>query len=126
MRRDPRFRSQAVGLVIALAAIGFGVGGFLIGTEYAPFLATVIAWMVGSTSFNLFGMDDRSFWAYLVSGVDLRRILAGKNLALALIGIPAVSLVALLMSLAAGDVSHLLTAILSALAVLALLLILVL
>ena len=36
MRRDPRFRSQAVGLVIALAALGFGAGRFLLGTEYAP------------------------------------------------------------------------------------------
>ena len=119
MRRDPRFRSQAVGLVVALAAIGFGAGRFLMGTEYAPFLATVIAWMVASTGFNLFGMDDRSFWAYVVSGVDLRRILAGKNLALALIGVPAVGLVAVLMSLLAGDVSHLATAILAAVSVLA-------
>lgn len=119
MRRDPRFRSQAVGLVIALAVAGFGAGRFLLGTEYAPFLATVIAWMVASTGFNLFGMDDRSFWAYVVSGVDLRRILAGKNLALALIGVPAVSLVALLMSLLVGEFSHLITAILAALAVLA-------
>ena len=119
MRRDPRFRSQAVGLVVALAAIGFGAGRFLMGTEYAPFLATVIAWMVASTGFNLFGMDDRSFWAYVVSGVDLRRILAGKNLALALIGVPAVGFVAVLMSLLAGDVSHLATAILAAVSVLA-------
>ncbi|HUP14878.1 MAG TPA: hypothetical protein VM848_02320 [Acidimicrobiia bacterium] len=119
MRRDPRFRSQAVGLVIALAALGFGGGRFLLGTEYAPFLATVIAWMVASTGFNLFGMDDRSFWAYVVSGVDLRRILAGKNLALALIGVPAVAFVAVLMSLVAGEFAHLATAMLSSLAVLA-------
>ena len=119
MRRDPRFRSQAVGLVVALAAIGFGAGQFLLGTEYAPFLATVIAWMVASTGFNLFGMDDRSFWAYVVSGADLRRILAGKNLALALIGIPAVAFVAVLVSLIAGEFAHLLTAVVSSLAVLA-------
>lgn len=119
MRRDPRFRSQAVGLAIGLAALGFGVGRFLIGTEYAPFLATVIAWMVASTGFNLFGMDDRSFWAYVVSGVDLRQILAGKNLALALIGVPAVSLVALIGSFLTGDFSHLLSAILASIAVLA-------
>lgn len=119
MRRDPRFRSQAVGLVIAMAALGFGAGRFLIGTEYAPFLATVIAWMVASTGFNLFGMDDRSFWAYAVSGVDLRRILAGKNLALALIGVPAIGLVALATSLVIQDLSHLVTAVLAALAVLA-------
>ena len=119
MRRDPRFRSQAVGLTIAMAALGFGAGSFLIGTEYAPFLATVIAWMVASTGFNLFGMDDRSFWAYVVSGVDLRQILAGKNLALALIGVPAVSFVAALGSLLTGDFSHLLSAILASVAVLA-------
>lgn len=119
MRRDPRFRSQAVGLAIALAALGFGAGRFLLGTEYAPFLATVIAWMVASTGFNLFGMDDRSFWAYVVSGVDLRQILAGKNLALALIGIPAVSLVAVTGSLLVADFSHLLSAILASIAVLA-------
>ena len=101
--------------MIALAALGFGAGRFLLGTEYAPFLGTVIAWMVASTGFNLFGMDDRSFWAYVVSGVDLRRILAGKNLALALIGVPAVTLVAVLMSVIAGEFSHLSTAILAAL-----------
>ena len=120
MRRDPRFRSQAVGLVIGLAAIGFGLGRFLLGTEYAPFLAIVIAWMVATTGFNLFGMDDRSFWAYVVSGVDLRRILAGKNLALALIGVPAVGAVAISFATLAGEVDHLATAILAALAVLAL------
>ena len=31
----------AVFCVIALAALGFGTGRFLIGTEYAPFLAVV-------------------------------------------------------------------------------------
>ena len=119
MRRDPRFRSQALGLVVALAALGFGAGRFLIGTEYAPFLATVIAWMVASTGFNLFGMDDRSFWVYVVSGVDLRRILAGKSLALALVGFPAVGLVAVLMALIAGEFSHLASAVLAGSAVLA-------
>ncbi|MGH8928267.1 MAG: hypothetical protein ACRDWH_07940, partial [Acidimicrobiia bacterium] len=119
MRRDPRFRSQAVGLVIALGALGFGVGRFLLGTEYAPFLATVVAWMVASTGFNLFGMDDRSFWGYLVSGVDLKQVLAGKNLALALIGIPAVGVVVVLVALAVGDFSHFLSALIAALAILA-------
>ena len=33
-----------------LAAIGFGGGRFLLGTEYAPFLAAVIAWMVATTT----------------------------------------------------------------------------
>jgi ABC-2 type transport system permease protein len=119
MRRDPRFRSQAVGLVIALAAIGFGAGRFMIGTEYAPFLATVIAWIVATSAFNLFGMDDRSFWAYVVSGVDLRQILAGKNLALSLVGLPGVLVVAIVFSSIAGAFVHLPAAILAALSVLA-------
>ncbi|MDP3984838.1 MAG: hypothetical protein Q8Q52_07555 [Acidimicrobiia bacterium] len=120
LRRDPRFRSQAIGLGVALAALGFGVGRFLLGTEYAPFLAVVVAWMAASsTGFNQFGFDDRSFWAYLVSGVDMRRVLRGKNLAIAMVGLPVLVMLALGAAVLTGDFRHLLSAILTGGAVLA-------
>jgi ABC-2 type transport system permease protein len=121
MRRDPRFRSQAAGLAVALAALGLGAGRFLIGTEYAPFLAVVVAWMAATaTGFNQFGLDDRSFWAYLVSGVDMKLVLKGKNLAVALIGMPVLVVAAAVTAGLVGDVRHLPSAILAGGAVLTL------
>ncbi|HSL27111.1 MAG TPA: hypothetical protein VLA54_12595 [Acidimicrobiia bacterium] len=118
LRRDPRFRAQAVGIVITMALLGYGVGRALLGTAYAPFLAAVVAWMVATTGFNIFGMDDRSFWAYLVTGVDLRRVLIGKNLAFGLIGAPLLILVAVVLAVLSGQFAHLLSAILAGIAVL--------
>jgi ABC-2 type transport system permease protein len=118
MRRDPRFRAQAVGISIAMALLGFGAGRSLLRTEYAPFLAAVVAWMVATTGFNVFGMDDGSFWAYLVSGVDLRRVLIGKNLAFGLLGAPLLVVAALVLAFVSGHYAHLLAAILGGLAVL--------
>lgn len=120
LRRDPRFRSQAIGLAVALAALGVGAGRMLLGTEYSPFLAVVVAWMAASTTgFNQFGFDDRSFWGYLVTGVDLRRVLAGKNMAVALVGLPVLALVAVAAAALVGDASNLLSALLAGMAVLA-------
>jgi ABC-2 type transport system permease protein len=120
LRRDPRFRSQAIGLAVALAALGVGAGRMLLGTEYSPFLAVVVAWMAASTTgFNQFGFDDRSFWAYLVTGVDLRRVLAGKNMAVALVGLPVLALVAIVAAALVGDARNLLSALLAGMAVLA-------
>ncbi len=120
LRRDPRFRSQAIGIAVALAALGVTAGRTLIGTEYSPFLAVVVAWMAASTTgFNQFGFDDRSFWGYLVTGVDLRRVLAGKNLAVALVGLPVLSFVAIGAAALVGDARNLLSALLAGVAVLA-------
>ncbi|HEX5672452.1 MAG TPA: hypothetical protein VFY46_06975, partial [Acidimicrobiia bacterium] len=120
LRRDPRFRSQAVGLAVALAFLGLGAGRMLLGTEYSPFLAVIVAWMAASTTgFNQFGFDDRSFWGYLVTGVDLRRVLVGKNLAVALVGLPVLALVAAVLAALVGDAQHLMSAVLAGAAVLA-------
>jgi ABC-2 type transport system permease protein len=120
LRRDPRFRSQAVGLAVALAALGLGAGRSLFGTEYSPFLSVIVAWMAASTTgFNQFGFDDRSFWAYLVTGVELRRVLLGKNLAVVLMGLPVLVLVAIVMAVLVGDARHLLSAVLAGAAILA-------
>jgi hypothetical protein len=109
-----------VGLAVALAFLGLGAGRMLLGTEYAPFLAVIVAWMAASTTgFNLFGFDDRSFWGYLVTGVELRRVLIGKNLAVVLVGLPVLTLVAVVLALLAGDGSHLLSAVLAGAAILA-------
>lgn len=120
LRRDPRFRSQAVGLAVALAALGLGAGRMLFGTEYSPFLAVIVAWMAASTTgFNQFGFDDRSFWGYLVTGVELRRVLVGKNLAVVLVGLPVLALVAVVLAVLVGDARHLLSAVLAGAAILA-------
>jgi len=120
LRRDPRFRSQAVGLAVALAALGLGAGRMLFGTEYSPFLAVIVAWMAASTTgFNQFGFDDHSFWGYLVTGVDLRRVLLGKNLAVVLVGLPGLILVAAVSAVLVADARHLPSAVLAGAAVLA-------
>ena len=120
LRRDPRFRSQALGLAVALAALGFGIGRLVLGTEYAPFLVVILAWMAATvTGFNQFGMDDRSFWAYLVNGVDLRRVLEGKNLTVAILAFPAMVVLAVTAGLLVGDLRHVPAAIFTAWSVLA-------
>jgi ABC-2 type transport system permease protein len=89
IRRDPRMRSQFIGVGVAMVAVLLGAGRFVIRTGFAPLLAVVGGWVaVSGTGFNQFGMDDRSFWAYMVSGVDLRKVMAGKNLALIALGSP--------------------------------------
>ncbi len=120
MRRDPRFRSQAIGFALTVALLGLGAGRFLVGTEYGPFLAVAVGWVAATlTGFNQFGLDDRSFWGYVVTGVDLRRVLEGKNLTIALLGAPAIAALALAAGLLAGDLRHVPAAVLAALAVLA-------
>lgn len=120
IRRDPRMRSQFIGVGIAMLALLFGAGRFVIGTAYAPLVAVVGGWVaVSGTGFNQFGVDDRSFWAYLCSGVSLRKVLAGKNLALVVLGLPIVVILGLVGAVAAGTFRTLPTALLAALAVMA-------
>lgn len=86
LRRDPRLRSQFIGLAIALLVVATGIGRQLLGTEYAPLVAVAGAFIgVNATGFNLFGMDNGSFWAYLASGVSWRSVLVGKNLAILIV-----------------------------------------
>jgi ABC-2 type transport system permease protein len=119
LRRDPRFRSQAIGLVVALAAVAFVAGRVLFGTEYAPFLAVVVAWMAASTTgFNQFGLDDRSFWGYLVSGVDLRKVQIGKNAAIAVIGLPVLVVAAVAAAIMVGTFRHFPAAVLAGISML--------
>lgn len=120
IRRDPRMRSQFIGVGIAMVALLLGSSQFLFGTEYAPLVAVVGGWVgVSGTGFNQFGMDDRSFWAYVCSGVDLRRVLQGKNLALAMLGIPMAVILGVFGAVFGDSFRTLPTALLAALAVMA-------
>lgn len=83
MRRDPRLRSQFIGLGIAVLVLTTGIGRRLMGTEFAPLIAVAGAFIgVNAIGFNLLGMDNGSIWAYLASGVSWRSVLVGKNLAI--------------------------------------------
>jgi ABC-2 type transport system permease protein len=83
MRRDPRLRAQFIGLGIAVLVLTTGLGRQLVGTELAPLIAVAGAFIgVNAVGFNVLGMDDKSFWAYVASGVPWREVLAGKNLAI--------------------------------------------
>lgn len=120
IRRDPRMRSQFIGVGIAMLALLFGAGRFVIGTAYAPLVAVVGGWVgVSGTGFNQFGVDDRSFWAYLCSGASLRKVLAGKNLALAILGVAIAVILGLIGAVVAGTFRTLPTALLAALATMA-------
>ncbi|MCA1736344.1 MAG: hypothetical protein LC739_09570 [Actinobacteria bacterium] len=93
LKRDPRLRSQFIGLGVALLVLAAGIGRQLLGTEFAPLVAVAGAFIgVNATGFNLLGMDNGSFWAYLASGVSWRAVMVGKNLAILIVA-GAVSLV---------------------------------
>jgi ABC-2 type transport system permease protein len=120
IRRDPRMRSQFIGVGVAMLALLLGSSQFVFGTEYAPLVAVVGGWVgVSGTGFNQFGMDDRTFWAYVCSGVNLRKVLAGKNLALVMLGVPVALILGVLGGVVGGTFRTLPTALLAAFAVMA-------
>jgi ABC-2 type transport system permease protein len=86
LRRDPRLRAQFIGLGFALLVVATGVGRQLLGTEFAPLVAVAGAFIgVNATGFNLLGMDNGSFWAYVAAGVPWRSVMIGKNLAILIV-----------------------------------------
>lgn len=118
LRRDPRLRSQFIGLGIALLVVATGVGRQLLGTDYAPLVAVAGAFIgVNATGFNLFGMDNGSFWAYLASGVPWRSVILGKNVAILLVAGVVTLVMAIIGLLVGGNVVTFLVAIFASAAV---------
>nr|WP_260407755.1 hypothetical protein [Planomonospora venezuelensis] len=108
-RRDPRGR---VGWFAALAVTGimaFSLGGQE-GPSPGPALAIgpacIGALMIGLQACNSFGIDGRSLWMNSVvygTARDWRTDLAGRHLAVATIGVPALGLLSLVAGLIAGN-----------------------
>ncbi|MGI8516009.1 MAG: hypothetical protein ACR2NT_12970 [Acidimicrobiia bacterium] len=118
LRRDPRLRSQFIGLGVALLVLATGIGQQLLGTEFAPLVAVAGAFIgVNFTGFNLFGMDSGSFWAYLAAGVGWRSVLIGKNVAILIVAGAVSGLLALAGLFLGGTVLTFLIALLASTAV---------
>jgi ABC-2 type transport system permease protein len=100
--RDP-MRRTALLSTLGPAAIGLfsGVssGG---GDPRSVLFAMVTATMLSLISLNQFGLDGAAYWMNIVAGPDPRRDLVGKNLAVALVALPATAVVASILAAFTG------------------------
>jgi ABC-2 type transport system permease protein len=83
LRRDVRARGQLLGGLIGVVVLATVGSLRLLGSEYAPYLGTMMAgFLVLGLVPNQFGFDGGSFWGYVTLSRDPTEILKGKNLAL--------------------------------------------
>ncbi len=117
--RDNRVRSQLIGSLVPVVAIAFVSRGGIGDSEFAPFLATGIAFLIvlGILS-NQFGFDGGSFWAYVVSPAPLASVVRGKNLGWAIVAMPPVAVGAVVLGAWSKDFSYVGAAVLAGVGVL--------
>ena len=88
--RDPRVRSQALGqlfMLIPLVAVGGGTGALT--GPLAPLAVAGLAFPLGLIVANQVAMDGPALWAHQVAGSRARSDLLGRDLAVVLVGGPA-------------------------------------
>ncbi|MBK5294040.1 MAG: hypothetical protein JJE04_20485 [Acidobacteriia bacterium] len=92
--RDP-MRRTAMLSTVGPASIGlfslFASGGR---NAHSVLFTMVTATMLSVVALNQFGLDGAAYWMNVVAGNDPRRDLVGKNLAVALVALPATAVVA--------------------------------
>lgn len=110
--RDNRVRAQLLGSFVPLVAVAFMLRNEVATSEFAPFLATGISFLIvlGILS-NQFGFDGGSFWAYVVSPARPATIVKGKNLGWAVVALSPVVVVAVAMAVWSGEFAYLVAAI---------------
>lgn len=117
LRRDSRVRGQLVGSLIGIVVIG-GLAVPALRTDFGPFLSVPMAFfVVVALVVNQFGYDGGSFWGYVTIAPDMLDVLRGKNLAVAVFGIPVATVAAVVGAVLAGTWVYVPAAILSAAAV---------
>ena len=117
--RDNRVRSQLIGSLVPVVAIAFVSRGGIGESEFAPFLATGIAFLIVlGVLANQFGFDGGSFWAYVVSPAPLASVVRGKNLGWGMVAVPPVAVGALALGVWSGDFSYVAAAVVAGVAVL--------
>jgi ABC-2 type transport system permease protein len=117
--RDNRVRSQLIGSLVPIVAIAFVSRGGIGDSEFAPFLATGIAFLIVlGVLANQFGFDGGSFWAYVVSPAPLSSVVRGKNLGWGIVAVPPVDVAALALGAWSGDFSYVAAAVLAGVGVL--------
>ena len=117
--RDNRVRSQLIGSLVPVVAIAFVSRGGIGDSEFAPFLATGIAFLIVlGVLANQFGFDGGSFWAYVVSPAPLASVVKGKNLGWSMVALPPVIVGALALGAWSGDFSYVGAAVLAGVGVL--------
>ena len=113
LRRDPRLRAQLLGGFVTVMVFGF-VAASTLDTPFASFLAVLATWaVIAALVPNQFGADGGSFWVYVAAPTDLRAVLAGKNIALAVVAGPVAVTVGVAGAVVGGTAVHLVTAIAS-------------
>lgn len=117
LRRDSRVRGQLVGSLIGIVVIA-AVGVSALRTEFGPFLSVPMAFfLVVALVVNQFGFDGGSFWGYVTIAPDMLDVLRGKNLAVAVFGIPVAASAAVVGAVLAGTWVFVPAAVISAAAV---------
>ncbi|GII82668.1 transporter [Sphaerisporangium siamense] len=119
LRREPRGRMGWLAAVGVSAVIIFTTSGGA--AEAMPTWSVVgpvcvAALMIGLQSANLFGVDGGALWMHALAfstARELRTDLAGRQFAVALVGVPLLAVLSLAAALVAGDLPALLPALLA-------------
>jgi ABC-2 type transport system permease protein len=102
LARHPRLR--VAWLTSGLLALALVVAAALSGWDHPALVlvALVVVFMLSQNSLNQFGWDGPAYWANVVSGVDPRDDLAGRNLAAMLAGLGATAVLAVALAAVTG------------------------
>lgn len=107
LRRDPRLRAQLAGGFATVVIFGF-FGASLFDRAWFPFLAVMAVWAVtASVVPNQFGVDGGTVWGYVASSGSLSTVLAGKNVAWALVAAPVAAVTGVAGAIVAGSIEYL-------------------
>jgi ABC-2 type transport system permease protein len=88
--REPRRRAQTVGTFVFAGLMPLvALGGQLDAAR--PYSLLYPAILLGTSSANQLGLDGPAWWLHLATGTDSRSDLAGKNLAVGLVAVPALA-----------------------------------
>lgn len=105
--RDPRQRVAAFSSVFAGAIPLISLRVLSIGSGRVVLLAAVPAFLFGASACNQYGFDGPAHWTNVAVGGRAGDDLLGKNIARTVIAVPLVVVVALALSVLAGDGSYL-------------------
>ncbi|XVQ87421.1 hypothetical protein ACQP2K_08400 [Microbispora siamensis] len=113
--REPRGRVNWIVALFVSVVIMFSMRGpdGVAGPGFAVGPVCLAAVVIGLQAANSFGIDGRSLWMNAVvfaTPRDMRTDLAGRHLAMAVIGVPLLTLVSVIAALVAGDAAWALAA----------------
>jgi ABC-2 type transport system permease protein len=103
LARDGRIRQQLLGAATVVVVLVFGSASEILSSGFGGYLGAVVTLSAMITmATNQFGPDGKTLWGYAVAPLSMGSVLRGKNLALALVVLPA-ALIGSVVGAAMGD-----------------------